>query len=55
MGPCNLEIHEIRAILVKSTDFMASWPNKFMSGEFRVFRGKTDIIWLSLRVLQLFE
>ena len=40
MGPCNLEIHEIHAILVKSVDFAASWPNKFLSGEFRVFRGK---------------
>ena len=41
MGPCNLEIHEIHAILVKSVDI---WPNKFLSGEFRVFRGKMVII-----------
>ena len=69
MGPCNLEIHKICAILVKSTDswlfgqinscleyfvfFMengyylvksvgltAIRMNKFLSGEFRVFRRK---------------
>ena len=44
MGPCNLEIHEICAILVKSTDFMAIWLNKFLSGELCVFRGKMVII-----------
>ena len=55
MGPCNLEIHEIHTILVKSADFTASWPNKFVSGEFRVFCGKTDIIWLSPWVSQLFK
>ena len=43
MGPYNLEIHKIHAILVKSADFMAIWLNKFMSGEFRVFRGKMVI------------
>ena len=47
MGPCNLEIHEIRIILVKSMDLMAIWMNKFLSGEFHVFRGKMVIIWLS--------
>ena len=25
---------------------MAIWPNKFLSGEFRVFHGKMIIIWL---------
>ena len=55
MGPCNLEIHKIHAILVKSADFMAIWPNKFLSGGFRVFRRKMVIIWLSPRVLQLFK
>ena len=44
MGPCNLEIHKIHAILVKSMDFAPIWPNKFLSGEFHVFRGK----WSSL-------
>ena len=39
MGLCNLELQEIHAILVKSTDFVAIWLNKFLSGEFRVFRG----------------
>ena len=39
MGPRNLEIHEIRTILVKSADFVAIWPSKFLSREFRVFRG----------------
>ena len=39
MGPCNLEIHEICAILVKSADFMAIWLNKFLSREFCVFHG----------------
>ena len=34
---------------------MAIWPNKFLSGEFRVFRGKTDIIWLSPWVSWLFK
>ena len=41
MGPCILEIHEIRAILVKFTGFAAIWPNKFLSGEFCVL-GKND-------------
>ena len=39
MGPLNLEIHKICAILVKSAGFAAIWLNKFLSGEFRVFRG----------------
>ena len=39
MGTCNLEIHEICAILVKSADFMAILLNKFLSGEFCVFHG----------------
>ena len=43
MGPCNLEIHEIHAILVKSTDLMAIWTNKFLFGEFRVFRRKWSL------------
>ena len=38
-----LEIHEIRAILVKSMDFAAIWLNKFMSGEFHVFHRKMVI------------
>ena len=46
MGPCNLEIHEIHAILVKSVDLTAIWTNKFLSGEFCVFRGKMVIIGL---------
>ena len=37
MGPLNLEIHKICAILVKSAGFTAIWPNKILSGEFRVF------------------
>ena len=73
MGPCNLEIHEICAILVKSADsqlfgrinsclenfvffaenghylvksvgLTAIRMNKFLTGEFRVFRGKMVII-----------
>ena len=40
IGPCNLEIHESRAILVKSADLMAIWMNKFLFGEFCVFHGK---------------
>ena len=55
MGPCNLEIHEICANLVKSVDFAAIWPNKFLSGEFRVFHRKMVIIWLSPWVSQLFK
>ena len=50
----NLEIHEICAILVKSTDLVVIWPNKFLSGEFRVFRGKVVIIWPSPQVSRLF-
>ena len=44
MGPCNLEIHEICTILVKSTDLAASWMNKFLSGEFHVFHGKWSLL-----------
>ena len=55
MGPCNLEIHEICAILVKSMDFTAIWPNKSLSGEFHVLCGEMDIIWLSPQVSWLFE
>ena len=38
-----------------SRGFAAIWLNKFLSGEFRVFRGKMVIIWLSLWVLRLFK
>ena len=50
----NLEIHEIRAILVKSMDLAVIWLNKFLSGEFRVFHGKVVIIWSSTWVSRLF-
>ena len=46
MGPCNLEIHEIRNF-GQVRGFTAIWLNKFLSGEFRVFRGKMVIILVS--------
>ena len=45
MGPCNLEIQEIHAILVKSTDFMAIWLNKFCLENF-VFFTENGHYWL---------
>ena len=46
MGPCILEVHEIRAIFGQVHGFVAIWPNKSLSGEFHVFHGKMVIIWL---------
>ena len=40
--------------LVKFADFVAIWPNSFLSGEFRVF-AEMVIIWSSPRVSRLFE
>ena len=40
MGPCILEVHEIRAIFGQVHGFAAIWPNKFLSGEFCVFAEK---------------
>ena len=31
----------------KSMGLAVTWPNKFLSGEFHVFRGKVVIIWSS--------
>ena len=44
MGPCILEVHEICAIFGQVHGFIAIWPNKFLSGEFRVFRGKWSLL-----------
>ena len=46
MGPCILEVHEICAILVKSMDSWLFGPNKFLSGEFRVFLRRNGHYWL---------